>query len=94
MKIRGACKPPGCKLIRIEADVIQGIIRSIAVRGDFFAVPEEGFERMEARLAGTAVKDAARRFEELAGEEGVDVLGIDGVGLALALKEAISAAGL
>jgi lipoate-protein ligase A len=91
MIVRGSSKPAGCKLLRIEADIDEGLIRSIMVRGDFFAVPEEGFERIEARLAGTAAGSLASRFEELVREEGVEVLGISGEGLAAALAEATRA---
>ncbi|MDR2211580.1 MAG: hypothetical protein LBO65_08990 [Spirochaetaceae bacterium] len=84
--IEGLGKPPGCKLIRVSADITDGIIRRISIRGDFFASPEEGFERAEGRLLGVSVADAGRSFDRLLREEGVEAAGIDGAGLAELLR--------
>ncbi len=92
MKVSSVTKPPGCKLIRVDAEIVDSALVSLSVRGDFFAVPEEGFDRMEARFAGTKVEDLARRFDELAAEEGVEPCGITGEGLAFAIGAAIDGA--
>ncbi|MDR0656574.1 MAG: hypothetical protein LBG22_09705 [Treponema sp.] len=82
MRIEATGKPLGCKLIRITADVEDGLIRTFSIRGDFFASPEEGFERAEARLAGTPAAELEARFDRLLAEEGVAAQGINGSGLA------------
>ncbi len=82
MKFSAIGKPAGCKLIRLDAEVEKGVLVAIAIRGDFFAIPEEGFERAEARLPGTRVTELAARFTELLKEEGVEPYGISGEGLA------------
>jgi hypothetical protein len=85
-------KPPGCKLIRFDADLGDGIIRSIGIRGDFLASPEEGFDRVERRLWGTACGDLEMTFDRFLAEEGVETLGINGAGLARVFHEALAAA--
>ncbi len=88
MTVRGLGKPAGCKLIRLSAELVDGVIQSIAINGDFFAIPEEGFERVEAALAGTAVADLEERFQQELAREGVEVFGITGTGLAEILSQA------
>jgi hypothetical protein len=88
MRIEGMGKPPGCKLIRISADIEDGLIRFISIRGDFFASPEEGFERAEARLRGVPAAEAGTAFDSFLKEEGVEAAGINGAGLAEALRAA------
>jgi hypothetical protein len=81
MRIEGMGKPPGCKLIRVSAGVEDGIIRFISIRGDFFASPEEGFERAEARLRGVPAAEAGAAFDVFLKEEHVEAFGINGAGL-------------
>jgi hypothetical protein len=81
MRIEAADKPPGCKLIRLSADLENGIIQSISIRGDFFADPVEGFDRIEHRLQLIPAEELGSRFEQYLKEEGVEVQGIDGKGL-------------
>jgi hypothetical protein len=65
------------------------VLASITVSGDFFAVPEEGFETLEARLAGTRLADLAARFDALLLDLGVQAVGITGAGVAATLQGAI-----
>jgi DNA-binding transcriptional regulator/RsmH inhibitor MraZ len=94
MRIEGMGKPPGCKLIRFSADLEGGIIRTIGIRGDFLASPEEGFDRAERRLRGVALEELETAFDRLLAEEGVETLGIDGAGLARVFRDALESAGL
>lgn len=97
MKVRATGKPEGCKLLRIDAELAEApaatardlAIVSISVSGDFFAVPEEGFETLEARLAGARLADLAARFDALLLELGVQAVGITGAGVAATLQGAI-----
>ncbi len=92
MTIHGIGKPAGCKLLRVDADIDDGVVARVDIRGDFFATPEEGFERAEERLAGTRLESLAARFDELLAEEGVEPFGITGSGLAEVVKGAIDGA--
>jgi lipoic acid synthetase len=91
-RLEGVGRPEGCKLIRVSADAADGIIRSISIRGDFFASPVEGFERAEARLSGVPLSEAGIAFDRLLAEEGVEASGIHGAGLAEVLANAATAA--
>ena len=82
-------KPPDCKLIRVRAEVADGIVEAITISGDFFASPEEGFERAEKRLIGTPLSEIAATFDALLADEGVEVSGITGAGVAAVLADAI-----
>jgi hypothetical protein len=64
------------------------IIRRIIVRGDFFALPEEGFEALEARLEGCPLASLAARFDDLAASLGVELIGISGAAVAQLVEEA------
>lgn len=83
MKIEAMGKPEGCKLLRISAAIgdppgRDSLIEGISVRGDFFAVPEEGFEALEKSLSGVRISDLAEAFEIQARKLGVKTLGISG----------------
>jgi hypothetical protein len=88
MHIETMGRPPGCKLIRITADIEGGIIRALSIRGDFFASPEAGFDRAERRLPGLPLEEAGRAFDSFLAEEGVEAFGINGEAFSRLLREA------
>ena len=89
MRIEGIGKPDGCKLIRIQADIEAGGIKTIRIRGDFFASQEEEFEKVEQRLVGLSLEEVAHSFDRLLHLAGVEVFGISGDGLASVLFSAL-----
>jgi hypothetical protein len=92
MKVEGIGKPDGCKLIRISAEIENGVISSIRIRGDFFASPEELFDRIEKALEGTLLREIPGVFDSFVREKGIETYGIDGPGLAEVLGAAVAAA--
>jgi hypothetical protein len=99
LKIEAMGKAPGCKLIRISAELLTEFperktwrIKTISIRGDFFASPEEGFDRAECRLVGTPVFDAGENFNRFLKEEGVEAWGINGTALEEILSKAVKEA--
>lgn len=86
MVVHGVGKPADCKLLRITAEIEGDIIRSISIHGDFFAFPEEGFERLEERLGGTPMGQFEERFAALMAEESVEGYGITASGVAEVLS--------
>jgi hypothetical protein len=82
-------RPPGCKLIRLSADIDNGIIRSLSVRGDFFASPEEAFETVERRMTEIALSDFSSAFDAFCREEGVECFGINGEAIETLFKTAV-----
>ncbi|MCX7026719.1 MAG: hypothetical protein NT061_04340 [Spirochaetes bacterium] len=96
MKILAIGKPEGSKLLRVSAEVESksenAQIVSLSVRGDFFAIPEEGFEEAEASLRDIPLKELAAAFDAAMAEKGVRLMGISGKGLAEILRKAIDEA--
>jgi hypothetical protein len=93
LKLNKIGKPPGCKLLRIEAELKSGegggVIQSIQIRGDFFASPEEGLEEIEKELAGKKVKELASAFDTLVRQKGIEVYGISGAGIAEVIETGV-----
>jgi hypothetical protein len=93
LKLNRMGKPPGCKLIRVEAALQggegDGVIKSIQIRGDFFASPEEGLEEIEKELAGKKVRELASAFDALVSQKGIEVYGISGAAIAAVLETGI-----
>jgi len=79
-------KPAGGKLLRLTLDWQDGLIVRAAIRGDFFAHPEEGFDEAEAALAGTPVTDIGAAFGRELAARGVTLFGLvpESVGVAAA----------
>ncbi|MDX9784612.1 MAG: hypothetical protein RBT72_07665 [Spirochaetia bacterium] len=96
MKINCQGKPEGCKLLRIEAELSDGrvdpVIISIVIRGDFFAIPEERFDALEASLAGLPLEGFAAAFNARAKEQGIQMAGIHGEGVELVIRSGLHGA--
>ncbi|MDR1949965.1 MAG: hypothetical protein LBQ38_11285 [Spirochaetaceae bacterium] len=91
MRIEGVGKPPDCKLIRVYAELKGDRIKAIRIRGDFFASPEEAFDRIGEGLSGLALGDLAAAFDTLLRERGIEAFGINGAGVAAVLASALPA---
>jgi lipoic acid synthetase len=89
IQIEGLGKPEGCKLIRLKAVIEKGLITAIQIWGDFFASPEEEFDRIASRLTGLVPEEIADRFDRLVQEAGIEVFGISGTGVASVLQDAL-----
>lgn len=99
MKIEAMGKPQGCKLLRISAEFSEpwgkdSILKSISIRGDFFAIPEERFEAVEARLQGKKLAELGEAFDALLEALQVQAMGISGAGILATLRGAIHEASL
>ena len=92
MRVEASGRPSGCKLIRLSAEIEGGVIRRLSIRGDFFAVPEEGFDRAEGRMAGVPLAGSGRVFDALLAEEGVEASGFRGAALEELLAASAEAA--
>jgi hypothetical protein len=66
----------GGKLLRLSAGWEDGIIQSIAIHGDFFAHPEDGFEAAEAALVGQPVEGVSKAFAAALSENSVSLFGL------------------
>jgi hypothetical protein len=89
-------KPPGCKLLRLDAEMDFSILKSPVVRkimihGDFFAIPEETFDILESSLKDIPLEDFAQVFDSRAKEAKLQLAGITGEGIAAVLRSSIDA---
>ena len=69
-------KVPEGKLIKVWVEVTNGILMDIRITGDFFVHPEEWIASLEEELKGTSMDDIPRKIREMAGEDGVQLVGI------------------
>ena len=84
-------KPAGGKLLRIELEVESGTVLRAAVRGDFFAHPEEVFEAAEAELVGTPADRIGETALAVFSRPGLVLYGASAQGIAEALMRAAHA---
>ncbi len=87
-------KPEGCKLLRIETEIDHAegsspTIRNLSIKGDFFAVPEETFDILEASLRDIPLEGFAALFDSRAEKMGLRLAGISGEGLETVLRSCI-----
>jgi lipoate-protein ligase A len=96
MTSRGEFKTPGGKLIAVEFDVRDGVLRDVVVTGDFFLYPEEALPRLAAALEGSSaalnIAGHAALVQSALGDE-VALLGSSPEALATAVDRALRAGG-
>lgn len=66
----------GGKMLRLSASWEGGIIKSIAIHGDFFAHPEDGFDAAEASLVGQPVEGVSQAFAAALAKNSVSLFGL------------------
>lgn len=69
-------KIPGGKLLKLDVDFAGGRVARVRIRGDFFAHPEEAFDRVEAALREIDARDFPRLLREAVAREGVTIYGV------------------
>ena len=63
-------------LIRSDFEVIENVFGAVSISGDFFCFPEDGIERLEARLEGTPMEDVQSLLEAFYAETEIEIPGI------------------
>jgi lipoate-protein ligase A len=82
-------KVPGGKMIRLEAEVENGVIKSIRMTGDFFIHPEAAIEGIERFLMGKKVSEGlAGRLDGFVRRKNIRMIGISAADVAAALFKA------
>lgn len=82
-------KKENTKLIRGTVELsLDGCIKHIQIRGDFFIYPEDAVEYIEKSLEGSSLSEVAKRFAGALAECGAEALGIHGEALQTILQEA------
>ncbi|WP_069114557.1 lipoate--protein ligase family protein [Jiangella alba] len=92
--MHGEFKVPGGKLVVVDLDVLDGVIRHARVSGDFFLEPDDALERIDAALAGAPVSlSAAELAARVDGVlDGVVMLGFSAEAVAVAVRRALTGA--
>ena len=83
-------KPAGGKLLRLDLEWEAGVIVSTAIRGDFFAHPEEGFEDAEAALVGVPVALVGEVFAAELSGRGVTLFGLSAADVGVAATSIVA----
>ncbi len=78
MRIHIDYKVPGGKLLRIDAEVDNDIIKSVKLTGDFFIYPEKGVVLLERALQGKRISDIEETFYKVLKKNKLRVIGFDG----------------
>ena len=82
-------KVPDGKLLRLSLELSSGKISAIQIRGDFFMHPEEGVEKIEQALVGTAVdKEIVKAVDKAVAENSIEMFGLDSKAVFEAVKMA------
>ncbi|HET6861116.1 MAG TPA: lipoate--protein ligase family protein [Streptomyces sp.] len=91
--MHGEYKVPGGKLVVVDLDTRDGVLRDVQVAGDFFLEPDEAILAINAALEGapedTAAADLAARIEA-ALPEGTVMFGLTAEGVAVAVRRALA----
>ncbi|MCK7517970.1 MAG: hypothetical protein MZV64_09785 [Ignavibacteriales bacterium] len=64
-----------------------GVLKAVSIRGDFFAHPEEGFDRAEASLIGIPASAFRQVFADAIEREGVELFGLSAGAVADVFEE-------
>ena len=92
MPVRGEYKTPGGKLIAVEFDVRDGLLRGVSISGDFFLYPDNALPRLAAALDGlpSALDENAyaARIQPVL-DDNVELLGSSAKGVGIAVVRAL-----
>jgi len=90
--MHGEYKVPGGKLVVVDLDEADGLLRNVSVSGDFFLDPDEALSRITGAIEGlprdTAAADIADRIQS-ALDPMDHLLGITPIGVAIAVRRAV-----
>lgn len=93
--MHGEYKTPGGKLVRVDLEVANGLLRDVVVSGDFFLYPEEALDAITGSLqglhAGLGEAEIASRVAA-AIPPGTEWLGSSPEALAIAVRRALTPA--
>lgn len=88
VRMHGAYKTPGGKLVAVDFDIDNGRLRSVVVHGDFFLYPEEALTTITQALEGMPadfVESEIAARVRAAIPEGTEMLGFspEAIGIAV-----------
>ncbi|MFF8960087.1 biotin/lipoate A/B protein ligase family protein [Streptomyces sp. NPDC014894] len=91
--MHGEYKVPGGKLVVVDLDVEDGVLRNVRVAGDFFLEPDEAIVAIDGALEGapadTAAAGLAARIDA-ALPPGTEMFGLTSEGVGVAVRRALA----
>ena len=91
--MHGEYKVPGGKLVVVDFDVVDGVIRNARVAGDFFLEPDEALSDIDGALEGLPAASDAKQIAAAitAGlRDGAVMLGFSAEAVAVAVRRALT----
>ncbi len=86
MKKNIVYKVPKGKLLRLELDLEDTVIKKIEISGDFFVHPEEGLLEIEKSLLGVDMGEVAEVVRRVLKEKNIELIGFSPEDLKEALE--------
>ncbi|MGH2443260.1 MAG: biotin--protein ligase [Chloroflexota bacterium] len=88
----GEYKQPGGKLVVVDFDVEDSLLRNVEVSGDFFLEPPEALSRITGALEGAASESAENDLAGLVAASVAEdeLIGITPAGIAIAVRRALA----
>ena len=83
---RAEYKVPGGKLLVAETEVIDGVLTTVKVMGDFFMHPEEAINDLEETFTGKKASKIDEIVEEFFGGKEITLFGVSEADFAHVLK--------
>ncbi|QIQ01827.1 lipoate--protein ligase family protein [Streptomyces liangshanensis] len=93
--MHGEYKVPGGKLVVVDLDTADGVLRGVRVAGDFFLEPDEAIKAIDAALEGAPVDTEAEALAsriDAALPPGTVMYGLTSEGIAVAVRRALARA--
>ena len=92
--MHGEYKTPGGKLIAVDLEVTDGMLRDVVVSGDFFLYPEEALSDLTGALEGLSVELSESEIAEqvrIAMPRDAELLGSSPEAIGAAVRRALAA---
>ncbi|MFI1015175.1 biotin/lipoate A/B protein ligase family protein [Streptomyces sp. NPDC020965] len=91
--MHGEYKVPGGKLVVVDLDTADGVLRDVRVAGDFFLEPDEAIEAIDGALEGAPVDTDASGLAariDAALPPGTEMFGLTSEGIGVAVRRALA----
>ena len=91
--MHGEYKTPGGKLVAVDLEVADGVLRDVTVSGDFFLYPEEALSAITGALEGLSVELSESEIAEevrMAMPRDAELLGSSPEAIGAAVRRALA----
>lgn len=85
MQGKSIYKVPGGKMLRINLEYEEDVIKILKINGDFFLFPEEKIDLLESEIAGLVFGDLDKKIEEIVRKNNLTIFGFSPADLVKAI---------